>query len=616
MYKLKFTKNTRQTICFSILAIVIYCGCLAESNIIIPVLLAITAHSALIILFLFLYYTLNIKLSNYEKKIIFACIFIIILIYVLIVSRRNFIYYWDYSNYYGIQNNYHNACQTSFIDAFYYIINSIWNDSYTCFINIFTEVPYIFGDHSIDSYVISVIVNIIPYLVFAVVLFLKTLKLDKTIENNKLFFLLSILLLIPLTHRAILWGQPDAFGLIFLFGIMAVSNQYDFEKMCWKKNVLLFVMTILLMVTRRWYMYWIVGYYFSFFGIKILRLLFSRKFETLKKVLLHILAFGSISGILGGLILGPMLKNILFYDYSDRYSSYLIGGFTGEIENQITYLGFLILIPIFAGMLIGLISQKHRELTLQAITTFFIAIILFTRVQNMHYHQALILLPSYFMLLVPLACIILDKTKRTKLFEGIAILILVFNFIVSYGGEESFLYKHNIVSKVYMKVPDRKDYTQVLEVTNWILDNCNTRHEAYIIPHGRLYNPDIFRNVSGADIKRMHTLVPYGSAIFGTHNFPSGLFTSKYVLTTVPFNEGDCSKGLAIKYNDCFQYMVKQGVFQEINSFDMGNGYHFIVYQRIKDVSNEEINYYETAFVNENEKYPEMFSGIWNQYKN
>ena len=206
-----------------------------------------------------------------------------------------------------------------------------------------------------------------------------------------------------------------------------------------------------------------------------------------------------------------------------------------------------------------------------------------------------------------------DRYQHNLKLDLAIILIAIFNFICSYS-EEPLIYDNYIVSKVYMHVPNREDYEQILDVANWILNNCEVENEAYIIPHGGTYTPDVFRNASFENIEKMRYLVPYGSAVVGTHKFPEGLLSAKYIINCTPFDSG-CVHGIAEKYNNAFLHMLNQEIFEPINTFDMGNEHTIIVYQRIKVITDQEIAYYEESFFEENEQYPEMFEAVWDAYK-
>ena len=60
----------------------------------------------------------------------------------------------------------------------------------------------------------------------------------------------------PATH-----GMPDAFGLTFVAIILLLCAEYRFDTLEWPRLVALCAATFAQILTRRWYMFWIVAFY-------------------------------------------------------------------------------------------------------------------------------------------------------------------------------------------------------------------------------------------------------------------------------------------------------------------------------------------------------------------
>ena len=60
----------------------------------------------------------------------------------------------------------------------------------------------------------------------------------------------------PATH-----GMPDAFGLTFAAVIALLCADYRFETLPWPRLLAIFAATFALILTRRWYMFWILAFY-------------------------------------------------------------------------------------------------------------------------------------------------------------------------------------------------------------------------------------------------------------------------------------------------------------------------------------------------------------------
>ena len=72
-------------------------------------------------------------------------------------------------------------------------------------------------------------------------------------------------------------AQPDWFGLIFAFAILLLTLDYRFEKLEPGRFVLIFLATAAIILSRRWYLYFVVGYYFSY-----ALLLFGKQYKARK----------------------------------------------------------------------------------------------------------------------------------------------------------------------------------------------------------------------------------------------------------------------------------------------------------------------------------------------
>ena len=130
-----------------------------------------------------------------------------------------------------------------------------------------------------------------------------------------------------------------------------------------------------------------------------------------------------------------------------------------------------------------------------------------------------------------------------------------------------------------------------------------------MIPHDMLYNPDHFKNCRLPDAP-INDKLAFGFSVPGTHNFPTQFFEAKYVITCEPFPQTYVGSGeMSIKLNDRF-LAVKDQYFAFEQSFDMGNGTTFTIWKRTAAPTREEVEYYLSAFPEENAQYPEMFSQV------
>lgn len=551
----------------------------------------------------------GVRFTKQNRLVLAAALFITAAYYIGSLLSRRFVYFWDYSFYYrmqlGVADNFRSD---GFLTPVLNVIGSVWYEDYSSFINLFVAAPFALTPKTPNWFVACSAVTILPALYWAIAIYIKQLEQVLQIAHGAFFFAGSMVFAagFPLLHRALLYGQPDLFGLILVFLILSLTVPYRFERIEPLRLLLLIVLTVMTCAARRWYLFWLVAYY-GCYGIEILvGAIRSKRWGNL----LRAVAFCAIAAVIVSAVLFPMLKRVLQTDYAGDYRFYNSGGLGFELKNQAGYLGAGLLVLLLGGILAGAIRKEARPLCLLTLGHGLGSMFLFTRIQNMGYHQSLILVPAYLTLLF-LCLWGIRQWKRKEVFVCAAALALGFgsvNTAVCAAAEEGALSAP--FSQVALALPKRNDIAQIQAVDRWLLENCFDTDTAYLIPHGYPYNPDIFRNCNLPD-QSMISLLYYGSAVLGTHSFPTGLLTSKYVLTCDPF----CDYGIAGKYNSAFFSEIPQRHFVEVKRFDMGNGYIFTVYQRIEPTDRKEIQFYQDYFAKEDALYPNLFSGVLNEIR-
>lgn len=537
---------------------------------------------------------------EFKKTEIISMILITTLIYLfyfISVLGRKFVYYWDFSCYYNLQTALETSFNTRITDGIRSFISSTWSGEYGNFLTFFPEFIFFFSKKTINAYVLSCVIIFIPYIVLSFSILLKRIiKLFK-LKHEKILFTVGLLLLalFPLVHATFIYGQPDIFGLAFIFLIIALTIDYDFYKSDYERQAIIAILTYMLLISRRWYMYFILSYYLCY-GLYVIIFNFKDK-KKLKEILKHAAIYILIVGIFFGVTLFPLLRNIILNDYA--YGYYLSGGLKAEFINQFKHLGYINFIFIMCGILYSMIKKEYRKYSIFLIIQYLIIIVLFTRIQNMGRHHSLLFVHIYIYYLYMFIIMIINK--KVLLF-----FVMVSNFInFGYGIYDT---NSKIFTDVPLTTPKQEDYYEIKKVTKWLKNNLGDEN-CYMIAHNNMYNPDKLRNIDLPDTTIMKHL-PYGSAIIGVHSFPVELFDSKYIITTDPFE----AVSIESKYNEVFNKLVNDGKFKEVKSFDMNNGYKILIYERVEKVSIEEVNMYIDILKEESKEYPKLYYDVLNQY--
>ena len=446
------------------------------------------------------------------------------------------------------------------------------------------------------------------------------------VKNRFWYFLigLSWCFTYPWLRMSAVLSQPDWFGLIFAFSILLLTLDFRFEKLDLPRFGLLFLATAAIILSRRWYLYFVVGYYFAYAvlvlvsSVKIAKA--GRKQDAFLQVR-NLVLFGLMSMAAMVILLWPMVSHILGYGYADRYSYYNGGGFAAEISLQFWRMGLLNLVLIGLGLWFCLKKRKLPALPCLAGFEIFLSMVLFTRIQNTGSHQMLLFLPGWFVLfLLGAAALAETIDRRRDLKLAYWVFTLVFAVSVRCSPLTSVALPDIVIdhfplsaTKEFVRLDkliyDRKDLPQIQAIARWIDDHCADGEISYMIPHDMLYCPDHFKNCLLPEAP-INNKLAFGFSVPGTHNFPMQFFEAKYVITADPFPQTYVGSGeMSIKLNNQF-LAVRDQYFELAETFDMGNGTTFTIWRRTVVPSRAEVEYYLSAFTEEDAKYPEMFSEI------
>lgn len=560
-------------------------------------LISLAANIFLIIIYRLIRKILKVEFTKWEKYLMLLVITCFYVFYFISILTRKFIYYWDYSCYYNLQVSLENSFNVSLLDGIKSFIGSTWSGEYGNFISFFPEIIFSFTKKTINSYVLSCVLVYVPYIILSTSILIKKIVQVFKIKEAKKFTILALssFVLFPILHATFIYGQPDLFGLAFIFLIIALTINYDFKKLEKDRLTILLLITLMLLISRRWYMYFILAYYLGY-GLKIIISNIKNK-KDLKIIIKNCMVYLSIAIMVFLVTLFPLFKNIIINNYANSYNYYLTGGFFAELINQVHHLGYIFLLIILIGMVYGLKNRNYRLNSVINIFQYFLMVFLFTRIQNMGFHHSLILLPIYLYFTYMFIMFMLEKDKHYIL-TFTFIIILLINFMFGLMR----ITNTKVFTDVKLSTPKQEDYEQIKKVANWLKNNLDENNTAYMITHNNEYNPDKLRNFYIPDTT-IQKYLPYGSAILGTHMFPVELFTSKYIITTTPF----VNVSIENKYNDVFNKLVKEGKFNLINNYDMKNGYSILIYERVKDVDLYEANLYIEAIKEETKAYDDIY---------
>ena len=607
------------------LALIVFGLAAPGSSLFFP-LVSLWCNAALFALALLVLRRAGVELDLFHKAVLVGLWAAAVLYFYWTLGSRTFLYHWDYVNYILKQYHAEAAFAQSTGAGFRFLLDSITED-YTNFITLFTEFPFCLSGKTGDDYAFCQVFSVLSSLL--VLLAGLTVKVGRMlrVKNRFWYFLIgfSWCATFPFVRMSAVLGQPDWFGLIFAFMLMLLTLDYRFDGIDLPRYLLIFAATAGIILTRRWYLYFVVGYCFAYvllLAVSSIRLAKDGQPSRAVHRMVRLVVFGLCAAGAMVLLLLPMVRKILSFDYAGRYSYYNFGGITLELAAQTLRIGLLNFILIGMGLWFAA-KRRLPALPCLAGAELLVSLMLFTRVQNTGSHQMLLFVPGWLLLfLVGSAALANGLKKHTAVKLCYWGFTMVFAVSVRCSPLTTVALPGFVVDHFPLKAVsefvrldkltyDRTDAAQIQRVDDWIDAHCDAEKGefAYMIPHDMLYNSDIFQYAALPDIQLQDKLAA-GISIPGTHEFPVRFFEAKYVLTAEPLPQTFVSGGeLSGRWNALF-CAARDEHFTQAASFDMGNGTVFTVWERTEPADRAEVEYYLDAFAQEDALYPEMFSQV------
>lgn len=527
-----------------------------------------------------------------------------------LVCYRQTVYSDDAINYFAKQTLLFGSFGQSGFYGIHVLLESLLTADYKMFMNLFISVPYLFTGRSINAFMVCYAITCFVPMWFALLMGAKYLAQQLPACHTALYYPLCMAVMVlwpmflwPATH-----GMPDAFGLTFAAVIALLCADYRFETLPWPRLLAIFAATFALILTRRWYMFWILAFY-AVYVLVVLVGAVRRK--TLGSTLKHMLLFGVPSAVIIVGALLPTFKTILTTDYADIYGAYYGGGFGNNCLGQLRTQGLIWLVLCAAGLVWLLYCRSTRAQAIVAAAASLGAMVLFTRTQSLGDHQSLILAPFYLLMLFGL-CAKLTQQKAKPWLRNAAAGVLAVFLVVNFGNALRLPGKSVqtlALSSESLDLTRRTDLAQMRAVTDFVLEHCTEDQTVYINMDSNGYSGTTFAYSDPAHPK-LQTMILWESSVPSTHGFPTGIWTSEYVMVTDRVDEG----GIVGPINAALRTQSPAAVHYEyVTEFPL-DGITLYCYRRTARPDAEEADYFKQVFAEYDARWPEIFSQRIDEY--
>lgn len=332
-------------------------------------------------------------------------------------------------------------------------------------------------------------------------------------------------------------GYLDISGVLIAALMLNTVLHWDGTELRWKQLLCLSVLGLLLVLTRRWYAYYIIGFYLSFFIMLIVRMITERKF-LVKKLGILLLNIGTVAAV--GVLLAFLVNRDIFLqffgtDYTVSLQAYKNTNVWKNLWQLVSHTGLLWTAVCLAGLIVLLRRSGARLMAIQLIIITAVAVALFTRSQDLYRHHFYLVLPALFIFL----CAFCDMgvtymRKEEKPIIVAAVLALcginfLYAFVPAFGYLAGLSAPFTTTVEKYPTV--RADYDVIRKVTDDL--KAETEHSSklvYVVGEADRLSPELLKRI---DLPERIDAVPaivVNSIVDRRDGFPSQLFLAEYVL--------------------------------------------------------------------------------------
>jgi len=408
---------------------------------------------------------------------------------------------------------------------------------------------------------------------------------------------------LPLLHRAALWRQINLLGMPLLVQVVYLSWNADFRKPEPLRLTALFLSALMLALMRRWFLFFLAGYLLLWGLLTALRLIQGRAWHALRNLALY----GIACAMLAAVLLWPLLTHAIQGNYTEAYAYWNKAGLSYEIWNQSWLVGWGSCGLIAAGYLWGIMQKRSadvRRLAGVMLAGGAVTLFLFTRIQNMTFHQSTILMPAYVLGLL-LFFAMLASLRRQWLRRGATLLtaaLLMLQWGMSVTHEEPQTVSP-LLSHTSLKPPVRRDMAALEEICAFVRDHCDADHQALFLCNSADYDRLTFVNLSYPDMS-LREKVSLQRIALPSDGFPWVWFSAEYLIvpTQVQTNQpgGTVEKLTHFVLND---FADRFEVVHRV-AFD---GFDMLILRRKGPVQPDEPEALQALFAAESERYPVVF---------
>lgn len=537
-----------------------------------------------------------------NKKSILVFLFLnFVIINILLffhLRQEQFIAYWDFGGFWRKSVEFNQMMNRSVKEAMDNLWFSLNYSEYSFLPEWFLYFPTQLLGNTYPRFILAMFNSFI--LPANLILYIFSLMI---IEKNKLtvkkVFLGMLIATFAGNLYSMVFGYIGSAGLPFITSILLLVYADGLEKFSWRNNIFIGLSMIILLLVRRWFAYWIVGFYVAYTLAYLIREGIDHALtkEKIKVQFLNMLVCGLIPLTILLTLFFPLFRTITTYNYAEAYSVAKVGGAAYIIGWFIQFYGWLLILLLIPGVIYGIKSKKHQLITILCVIQTLVAIILFNRVQSFgSHHYYIINGPIMILMMIGLEKIVDSlsaKTGMVLLVSSACLLCVNFSKTVLFGKNQKAdqtLDKLNVlISAPFPDLRIRNDLDQIRNMADFLDKTPNEYEYVYVLSNSVLFNDDMLRNAFFPEKNEGVANLLVADAYDYRDGIPEDFFQYYYIVVADPiqlqFGEEN-QKCVSILAEFMLNSEESDPYYRIVREYDLDNDVHVNIYQRIEQVPN------------------------------
>ena len=543
-----------------------------------------------------------------------------------LICQNHFVYYWDYGAYWTWSIDQMNRLFADPFQAFAFVYDSINTQEYNWLLPSLISVPLKIFGYDFPNYVI---LNFVLFL-FPAMLIQGLCCLEIFLQKSKSVLIFCVMaFLFPCSYYAMLKGYIDVAELILSSLLIGCIIRFDFTKNNPKADLCIAINLVLVLLMRRYFAYFVVGYVLIMFYFALVQCVQQRfSWSSIKSAILHFTLIGGVSLSILFLFFREFFLRSLTTNYAAQYVAYDLP-WPDKISILISSYSTFQFILSIAAVLFAFVNREKRVLSVGLFLFILIPPALFFQVQFMGIHHNFIIC-SQFLLLVCLGIYQISKffMKFRKTLSHIVFATLFafygFSFLFTYIPTVQNLWKTNQFIANLLPTPytpfQRNDLESLHSLAAYLNDCVRINGaKVYVAASGSVLNTDILRALDRPYIYSAVENLCFSCDIDLRDGFPADFLVSEIIVTTDPIelhtapNTQQVVSFLAQEVSNPNSPIGRH--YQATQSFELDNDVTATVYLRLTPFEESDYQYLADYYTSIYPDYPELFADrIWSVF--